>query len=100
MPTPTLPIKIAVKTGGTAAAGEILKIINRTKEEIIRAAVDSTGDVIVNPADYGFTWANDDALVFEVSGRRVGNGTGTITKNAITKTISTSADTSSPAVSL
>lgn len=98
MPEPTLPIKIAVKT--SLLVGESVKIINRTQEEIIRASVAAGGQVIVNPANYGYTWANDDSIVCEISGRRVGNGTGTITKSTLTVTITDTVDTSSPAVSL
>jgi hypothetical protein len=99
MPAPTLPIKIAVKCA-SLTTGESVKIINRTQEEIIRANVDESGSVIVNPADYGYTWANDDSLVFEISGRLIGNSTGTISKNKVSTTITGTADTSSPAVSL
>jgi len=101
MPIPSIPISIKVKNTNLST-GEYVKIINLTHGGSIRDKVNSSGELLIDPSNSGLTnWANGDSVQIESLGRIPFLSAGTISKNALTKTSTTStADTNTPAVDL
>lgn len=96
--TPTLKnIRIKV-TNGTK--GEYVTIWNSTKGERVRKELGTGADVVYNPANDDYTWAKDDVIYAEIQGRINQINNGTITAGGVSITLSNSANTSIPDVSL
>lgn len=101
MPTTKTSIVIGVKSSTSISAGEYCTISNLSKTGVIKGVFDSNGECVVNPSDYGYDdWANGDVLSVQISGRLIGSKNVTISKGGATATVTTSADTASPAIDL
>ncbi len=101
MAAPKHPIKIGVKSSTSISAGEFIKVTNLTSGGTLRGTADSTGEILfTQPPDFAFTWKNGDKCSIESNGRLIGSTVETISKGGIITTLTTAADTSSPAVNL
>ena len=100
MPTPDKPITIGVKNTNLST-GEYIKVTNFTSGGVMKKAVNSSGEAKFTPSDEGLTWNQGDTILIESQGRIPFSQAATITKGGYTTTSSAStADTSSPSVSL
>ena len=101
MAAPKQAITIGIKSSTSISEGEFVKVTNFTSGGTLRGTVDSNGEAILTISpDFNFTWKNNDVCSIEVSGRLIGSKTVSITKGGISTTVTTSADTASPAVDL
>ena len=99
MPTTPSSIVIAVKSSTTAYDGEYVKVTNLTSGGTITGQFKDS-ECILNPANSNLTWSNGDLLNIEVKGRLIGSTQTRISKGGVDVTVTTSADTNSPAINL
>lgn len=102
MPAPSsTPILIKISSSTTAYPGEKIKLFNQTRSGYINATLGKKSEVIINPLDEGkIDWVDGDVIVAEMHGRLQGYGTGTFSDDGFSITITTAADTNTPAVDL
>ena len=101
MPTPKNAITIGIKSSSATDTGDKIVIQNLTSGGKLEGAFDDSEEVILAiPPDFAYTWKNGDVLQVSVSGRLVGSSAATITKNSVNLSLTTTADTASPAVDL
>ena len=96
MPAPKTPISIGFK--GLEANASV-KCTNFTTSETIHG-VAKEGNVVLDPANSGFTWNEGDSVQLESNGIIVAVLNTTISKRKAELETTTTADTSTPAVSL
>jgi len=97
MPTPTTKFTIGIKSSTSINVGERCKVTNLTSGGNIIGEFGSGNECVLHPAT---EWKEGDSLIAEISGRLKGSETGTISKGGAKITVTTAADTTSPAVSL
>lgn len=98
MATQNLAKVIGVRVS-SGTAGEYVRFRNNTRGGVITGRLNSNKEVVVNPAS-SLNWQNDDEIQIEMTGRAKGVKVGTIKSGTLNTTLSVSADTSSPGVSL
>lgn len=92
MPAPSKPkvIRVVVTSGSD---GELVTIRNLTQNQKVTVAVQKA-EIVYNPIEDGYSWANGDSLVVEMNGRINDVTTATISGGGVTATLSGSATTS------
>ena len=101
MPTPIKSFPIAVKSSTSINIGETCKVTNLSRESVALTGEFGAGnECVLNPANSDETWVVGDKLMITINGRLVGSAEVTLTKGGIRTTVTTTADTSSPAVNL
>lgn len=100
MPTPYTKYTIAVKSSTSINPGESCKITNLEGRGFITGNFAAGNECVLNPANSQLNWVVGDKLMIEVSGRLLGSKQVTLTKGGIRIEVTTTADTTSPAVDL
>ena len=95
---------IGVKSSTSINTGERCKVTNLEGRGIITGEFKTKGnECILNPANSNLEWVVGDKLMIEISGRLVGSKEVTLTAGGIAYaigTVTTTADTTSPAIDL
>lgn len=97
MPTPITKYTIGVKSSTSVNVGERCKVTNLTSGGTITGEFKSGNECLLYPTT---EWSEGDSLIAEVSGRLKGSKTATLSKGGAKITVTTAADTTSPAVDL
>lgn len=100
MPTTYTKYTIGIKSSTSINTGERCKVTNFTAGDTLTGEFRSGNECVLNPADSSLEWSVGDKLMVEISGRLLGSKEITLTKGGITTTVTTAADTNSPAIDL
>ncbi len=102
MPEPIRYTKftIGVKSSTSINTGERCKVTNLAGKGTITREFRTGNECVLNPFDSQLEWMIGDKLMIEISGRLVGSKEVTLTKGGINTTVTTAADTTSPAIDL
>ena len=101
MPTSYTKFQIAVKSSTAINPGEKVKVTNLSRTSVALTGEFSSGnECVLNPANSNVEWAVGDKLMITISGRLIGSKEVTLTAGGIKVTVTTAADTTSPAIDL
>lgn len=95
--TPKTKKQISVKLTGASTTDYII-IQNPTQGWRKAVKANAAGEIVYNPADDGYTCAEDDSIYLYANGRVTGNTSGTVSSGGVTITATVTADTKSQAV--